>query len=133
MKMQRVTTALTVINLGLLGFTMGRLQPASAQAVPAVLRGQALEIVDAKGAVRANIKLEPAVKMADGKTSPEEVVFRLRDPQGRIRVKLGANEEGAGFLLSDDTQQPGVHILAKGSGSSLRIANKDGKEQIVKP
>jgi hypothetical protein len=66
--------------------------------------------------VRARINVEPATTMPDGKTYPEAVVFRLTDPSGRIRVKLAADQDGSGLLLANDSQQPGVHMLADGSG-----------------
>ncbi len=133
MKTQRFAVVLTVINLVILMFALARNRPSEAQGVAPVLRGQALEIVDGRGQVRARINVEPATKMADGKTYPESVVFRLTDPNGRIRVKLGADQDGSGLLLADDSQQPGVHMLAKGSGSSLKLINKGGREQIIKP
>ena len=134
MKIQRLAIALTVINLVLLMFVLAQLiRPAVAQDVAPVLRGQVLEIVDERGQVRARINVEPAVTMPDGKTYPEAVVFRLIDPNGRIRVKLGADHDGSGLLLADDSQQPGVQILAKGAGSFMKVVNKDGREQVIKP
>ena len=57
---QRLTTTLTALNLILLAFILAQLRPASAQGVAPVLRAQALEIVDEKGRVRAEIKVLPA-------------------------------------------------------------------------
>jgi hypothetical protein len=133
MKAQRLSIVLTVINLVVLVYVLAQTRPGVAQGVAPVLRGQALEIVDGRGQVRARINVEPATKMADGKTYPESAVFRLIDPNGRIRVKLGADLDGSGLLLADDSQQPGVHMLAKGSGSFLKLVNKDGREHLIKP
>ena len=99
----------------------------------AVLRGRALEIVDDRGQVRARINVEPAGRMPDGKTYPEAVVFRMTEPSGRIRVKLGADQNGSGLLLADDVQQVGVNLQANGTGSFLKVANKDGREQVIRP
>jgi len=66
-------------------------------------------------------------------TDPDEVVLRMMDPRGLIRVKLGASAEGSGLVLADDSQQPGVHILAKGMGSSVRLINRDGRERMITP
>jgi hypothetical protein len=52
---------------------------------------------------------------------------------GLIRVKLGADRDGSGLVLLDDSQQPGVHILAKGTDCFLKLTNKGGREQIIKP
>jgi len=48
MKIQRLLIALTVVNLGLLMFVLAHIQPTVAQDVGPVLRGRALEIVDAQ-------------------------------------------------------------------------------------
>lgn len=54
MKTQRSLILLTLTNLALLGFLLARTaEPVGAQDRPAVLRGSALEIVDAQGRVRA--------------------------------------------------------------------------------
>jgi hypothetical protein len=124
--------ALTIVNLLALVLTWIQLRPAAANSVAPVLRGSALEIVDEQGQVRAQIKIEPA-STNDGKKYPESAVFRLKDPEGRIRVKLAADQDGSGLVLTDDSQQPGVHVLAKGSGSSVKVVNKSGKEVVVKP
>jgi hypothetical protein len=61
------------------------------------------------------------------------VVFRLLDQDGTIRVKLGAAREGSGLLLANDATEPGVHILADSTGSSLKLRNKDGAELKLAP
>ena len=133
MRTQRLAIVLTVINLVTLTFTLAHSRRAAADGIAPVLRGRALEIVDERGQVRARINIEPAVTSPGGQRHPEAAVFRLTDPGGRIRVKLGADQEGSGLLLADDSQQPGVHILAKGTGSSLKLMNKGGREQVIKP
>lgn len=133
MKTQRLAIVLTVINLVTLMFILAQNHKSEAQSIAPVLRGRALEIVDERGQVRARINIEPATTASDGKKYPEAAVFRLIDPSGRIRVKVGADQDGSGILLADDSQQPGVHMLAKGTGSFLKLANKDGKEQVIKP
>jgi hypothetical protein len=133
MSVQRLAVVLTVINLVILLVVLAQGPPMLAQSVAPVLRGQALEIVDGRGQTRARINVEPATTTADGKTYPEAVVFRLIDPKGRIRVKLGADQEGSGLLLANDSQQPGVHLVAKGTGTVLKLINTDGREQVLKP
>jgi hypothetical protein len=72
--------------------------------------------------------------MPDGKTGyPETVMFRLVDAKGRPEVKLGASEQGGGLGLlgaSDSTQ---VVLQAEGADSSLKLKNRDGKQQLIKP
>jgi hypothetical protein len=133
MKMQRLAIALTGINLVILMLVFSQRNQAVAQKDASVLRGSALEIVDERGTIRARINMEPAVTMPDGKAYPEAVVFRLTDPEGRIRVKLGADRDGSGLLLADDAQQPGLHLLAKATESFLKVVNKNGREQVIKP
>ena len=133
MRRQRLAVVLTAINLVTMTFILARSRPATADGVAPVLRGRALEIVDGRGQVRARINVEPAVTTPDGKRHPEAAVFRLMDPQGRIRVKLGADQDGSGLLLTDDSTQPGVHLLARGAGSFLKLINKGGREQVIKP
>jgi hypothetical protein len=77
------------------------------------------ELVDKNGKQRVSIKVEP-----DG-----EVLFRLRDENGTIRVKMGAGEGGSGLLLLDHDTNPGIHALAKKSGATLTVTDKDGKKK----
>jgi hypothetical protein len=137
MKAQRLAIALTVINLVILMTTLANSRPATAQGVAPVLRGHALEIVDDRGRVRASIKLHPAdptVKMPDGKTgSPETVMFRLIDANGRPEVKLGASERGGGLGLLGDSDATHILLQAEGADGFLRLTNKEGRQQLVKP
>jgi hypothetical protein len=123
MTILRLALALTIVNIGLLLAALAQTATAGAQGTPAVLRGRALELVDGQGQQRARFNVE----------SNGEVVLRLLDEQGTIRVKLGANEDGSGLLLANDATEPGVHILAKGAGSSIKLRDKDGRERIVTP
>jgi hypothetical protein len=137
MKTQRLAAVLTVINLVFLIFHLAHLHPATAEGVQPVLRGRALEIVDDQGRVRASIKLHPAdptFKMPDGKTGhPETVMFRLIDANGRPEVKLGASEQGGGLGLIGASDTTHVLLQAEGAASSLKMTNKDGRQQIIKP
>jgi hypothetical protein len=132
MRTQKLALIVTLMNLALLAFLFARGHRVSAQEAATVLRGRALEIVDDRGKVRARIDIEPATTK-DGKTYPESVVFRMTDPAGRIRVKLGADQDGCGLMLANDSQQPGVHLLAKAPGSFLKLVNKDGRERLLEP
>ncbi|MQA29360.1 MAG: hypothetical protein GEU82_05890 [Luteitalea sp.] len=59
-------------------------------------------------------------------------MLRMTDPQGRIRVKL-ADRDGSGLLLSNDSQQPGVQMQAGAAGSSVKVIEKDGRQQVIAP
>ena len=135
MKTQRFAVVLTVINLLTLLFALPRVGQATAQVAP-VLRGRSLEIVDARGKVRAQLAVLPASTMPDGKKYPETVLLRLIDPNGRPGVKIGGSVDGSGISLAGDSERrewSGVQILAESTGSSLKLTNRDGKQQLIKP
>ncbi len=110
MKTLRFGIALTVVNLVLLVFLLADLHPLSAQDAVPVLRGRALQIVDAQGRVRAEIAVFPPERIG-GKVYPETVLFRMADQQKAPRVKLTVSEDGAALGLSD----------------------KNGKTQVIRP
>lgn len=142
MKTPRVLIALTVINLALTIFLLAQIHRVEARTTdpgsPApVLRGSSLEIVDDQGRVRASIKThagDPNFKMPDGTTGyPETVMFRLIDPKGRPEVKIGASVEGGAVGLIGETDTTHVLLEAKGTDTSLKLTNKAGKQQLIKP
>lgn len=136
MKIQRLLVALTVVNLGLLVFLLTQLRPVEAQGALPVLRGRALEIVDDQGRVRASLKVQPADRtatMPSGQTVPETVILRLIDANGRPSVKLAMSEQGAGLALVGEADATHVVLKAEGAESSLKLANRDGRQQVVKP
>jgi hypothetical protein len=123
MKTYRLAIALAVINLILVLSSLIQGSSATAKGVPPLLRARMIELVDDKGQVRAQLSVE----------SSGEVVFRLRDAQGTIRVKLGASEKGSGLLLANDATEPGIHMLATDTGTSLTLTGKDGKQHVIDP
>ncbi len=102
-----------------------------------MLRGSSLEIVDDHGRVRASIKIHPGdpnFKMPDGKIGyPETAMFRLIDPKGRPEVKLGASVDGGELGLIGETDSTHLLLKAEGPDSSLKLTNKDGRQQLIKP
>lgn len=52
-----------------------------------------------------------------------------------LRVWLGSGEVvfRSGLLLANDPTAPGVHLLAKANGSSIRVVAKDGRERLITP
>ena len=77
------------------------------------------ELLDKNGNQRVSIKVEDS----------GEVVFRMKDAKGTIRVKMGAGEDGSGLVLLDDATNPGVHALATKNSTSLTLTGKDGKKR----
>ena len=134
MKIQRLLIVLTLVNLALLIFTLAQARPTSAEGV-SVLRGRALEIVDERGRVRASVNVLPAGTQPNGETYPETVLLRLITKRGRPSVKIGASEQAAGVSFAGPTNTKDTYVIleAKGTASSLRLRNEDGREQIVKP
>ncbi len=137
MKSARFAVGLTVINLILLMSGLFRAGSATNPEIAPVLRGRALEIVDEHGRVRAMIKVfppQPNVKMPDGTTGyPETVLLRLISSQGAPNVKIAATEDGSAVSLGGESNPTHVQLLARGTNTSLKLVNKDGKEQVIKP
>jgi len=135
MKLQRLLIGLTLVNLALFIFTLAQLPPALAEGVPTVLRARALEIVDEQGRVRASLNVLPAKRQPNGETYPETVLLRLITERGRASVKISTSEQAAGVSLAGPSGTKDTYVIleAKGTASSLRLRNEDGREQIVKP
>ena len=75
---------------------------------------------------------DPSVKMPDGTTGyPETVLLRLMKSTGGAGVKLEAAENGGGFVLGGDGSC--VQVSSKSANPFVKIVNKDGREQIIKP
>jgi hypothetical protein len=153
MKIHRLLIALTIVNLGLMVWGLAQIRPGraevagplspdgvgplTAEEVAPVLRGRALEIVDDRGRVRASIKVYPAdptVKMPDGTTGyPETVLIRLINSKGRPNVKIDASETGAGVMVGGESDPTYASLSARGANPSLKMINKDGVQQTLKP
>lgn len=133
MKTQRFLIALTILNLALLLAQLIHVRPTLAQSNAPILRGRALEIVDDQGRVRASISVLPAKQMANKETFPETVILRLIDSKGKPSVKLAATEQGSVLGLLGDSEPTYARIEATGASTFVKLTNKDGHEQIVKP
>src|SRR4030095_10074280 len=110
MRTQRIALALTIVNLGLTIFLLSQIFRTRANEIAPVLRGRALEIVDAQGRIRANI-LVHGPETINGKLYPETVLFRMADPKSGPVVKLTASPNGSALGLSDDADA-GVQLFA---------------------
>jgi hypothetical protein len=129
-KMQRLAVALTAINLVLLLLTVAQTGRTTAQTVTPILRGRALELVDDRGGVRSRLDVEPT----------GEVVLRLLDKNGTIRVKLGAGEDGSGLVLADEATEPAIHLIARRSSTperptttSITLRGPGGQQRVIRP
>lgn len=134
--LDRSAAALTVINLLILAaLGIAALRPLQAQVAAPILRGRALELVDERGRVRAELKVfpaDPSVKMPDGTTGyPETVLLRLMNSTGGAGVKLEAAENGGGLVLGGDGSY--LQVSSKSPNPFVKIVSKDGREQLIKP
>jgi hypothetical protein len=136
MKTPRSLIALTSVNLVILVLTFAQqLRPAFAQGELAVLRGRALEIVDSHGRVRASIDVLPSSKAPSGEDQAETVLLRLITERGRPSVKIGSSEPTSGLSFAGPTGTKDTYLIlqSKGTTSSLKLRNEDGRERVVTP
>lgn len=134
-RIERFTIGLSLLNLGLfILLLLGQVPVAlGKQSELPVLRGRALEIVDEQGRVRANI-LVHGPETVNGVRYPETVLFRLSDPAGGPVVKLTAAANGSALGLSDGLSgNSGVQLYARDTASFVRIVDKSGRTQMLKP
>jgi hypothetical protein len=137
MKLQSVCLAITTVNFVILVWSFVDPHQTNAQASAPTLRGRALELVDDQGRVRAEIKLfppDPSVKMPDGSTGyPETVLLRLINSKGRPNVKISATEDGSAISFGGEADPTNIQLLARGTTTLLKLTNKDGRQQLLKP
>ena len=128
--------ALMALNVAvlLLGLSQ-QLRPAFAQGDLPVLRGRALEIVDAQGRVRASISVLPPSQSTTGEEQSETVLLRLITERGRPTVKIGASEPTSGLSFAGPTGTNDSYLIlqTKGTTSSLKLKNEDGRERVLAP
>jgi hypothetical protein len=137
MKERRLFLTLTALNAAMLFLSLAGFRTTAAEGIAPVLKARGFEIVDERGRVRAEIKVlprDPNVKMPDGSTGyPETVLLRLIDSTGAPNVKIAATEDGSGISLGGDSNPTNIQLLARGSTTSLKLINSDGKQTLLKP
>ena len=76
----------------------------------------------------------PNAKMPDGTTGyPETVLLRLISSKGGPNVKIAATEDGSAVSFAGESNPTDVQILARGTNTSIKLVNKDGRQQFIKP
>jgi len=128
----RALYVLTAVNLAGLALALGQqLRPVFAADEPPILRGRGLQIVDSEGRVRASISVLPP--SADEPS--DTVLLRLITERGRPTVKIGASEPTSGLSFAGPTGTKDSYLIlqTKGTTSSLRLRNEDGREELLTP
>ena len=115
MKNQRLPILLSAFNLLLLLFIAAKPSEENFEKI----RVKEFELVDKAGVKRISFKTED-----DG-----EVIMRLIDKTGTIRVKIGANENGSGLVLLNNSTELGFQALAKKEGSKIVLVDANGKKR----
>jgi hypothetical protein len=123
MSFPRLTMALTALNIGLVLVVLVQASSVGAGSADKVLRAQEWELIDASGQVRSSFRVEES----------GEVVLRLIDQTGTIRVKLGAGADGSGLVLLDNETEPGVQMLAGPDEPTVKLFGKDGEDLVLTP
>jgi hypothetical protein len=123
MNINRLAVFLTILNLTILTLILAQGRILSAPPTSDSLRVRSIELVDGSGQVRAQLNVE----------SSGEVVFRLRDEGGTVRVKLGASDNGSGLLLLNDLTEPGIQLLADRDSTRITLTEQGGAQQEIKP
>jgi hypothetical protein len=127
---------LVVLNVAVLALSLAQqVHPAFAQGQLPVLRGRALEIVDNQGRVRASISVLPPSTSTSGEEQSETVLLRLITERGRPTVKIGSSEPTSGLSFAGPTGTKDSYLIlqTKGTTSSLKLRNEDGREQVLAP
>lgn len=128
MKSHKLTLALTCVNLAAaVAVWAGPAwdKPAAAESLQTskVIRAQAIELVDERGQVRAQLHLGE-----DGGGN-----LRLRSGDGTVRVKLAGTAGGSALLLLDQETEPAVWLTAGQSGTSITLKEKGKEKHVIKP
>jgi hypothetical protein len=98
-------------------------QAQQVEKVPAVIRAQAIELVDKKGQVVGQLHVGE-----DGGGN-----LRLRSGDGTVRVKLAGTTDGSGLLLLDKEAEPALWLVTNKSGTSVTLAEKGKQKRVIKP
>lgn len=128
MRWRVFVATLIVVNLALLTYLLRGLVPSRAmqgeKVTATAVRAQAVELVDSRGDVRAQLYLG-----ADGGGN-----LRLRAANGEVRVKIGATEEGGGLMFADGRTEPAVQLGANGpSDPHLTLTAAENRRTVLSP
>ena len=123
MNMLRIAVALGALNLAILVGAAIQARPAGAAGRRRYPSGQGSR---AGGRGRQNPREDRRRARRRGRVSAARSA-------GHHSREAGSREGRVGLLLANDATEPGVHILAKAEGSSIRVVNKDGRQRVIAP
>jgi hypothetical protein len=106
-----------------LNISTAQAQQQQVEKTPAVVRAQAIELVDKKGQVVGQLHVGE-----DGGGN-----LRLRSGDGTVRVKLAGTADGSGLLLCDKEAEPAVWLATNKSGTSVTLAERGKQKRVIKP
>ena len=118
-----VIAVLLLVHLVRPALTSSSAQASQVEKAPAIIRAQAIELVDQKGQVVGQLHVGE-----DGGGN-----LRLRSGDGMVRVKLAGTADGSGLLLFDKEAEPAVWLAANKSGTSVTLAEKGREKRLIKP
>jgi len=132
-RFNKLSIALTGANFVLLcGILLGHVPALGAKTQPSpVLRGRAIEIVDATGQVRFSVGVEAAT-VEGGKRFPDRVLMRISSPGAGPGVKLVSSAEGTALLLMHN-DRPAARMQTGTDSAFIRLIAADGKERTIAP
>jgi hypothetical protein len=112
-----------------------QVRPVVAASELPVLRGRALEIIDAQGRVRASISVLQPGTTQTGDAPTETVLLRLITEQGRPTVKIAASEPQSGLSFAGPTGTQSTYAILEATkdSASLTLRAENGHEQVLKP
>ena len=135
MNTTRTLVALTIVNLVLVatGMVQHARAAMSREELP-VLRGRALEIVDAQGRIRASITVLPGRSEALAEPA-DTVLLRLITERGRPTVKIASSEPQSGLSFAGPTETKDTYVIleAAARSTSLKLRAEDGRELLLRP
>jgi hypothetical protein len=124
MDSQQLLVGLTAVNVMLVATTWTGPKAPHREDPAKVIRAQAIELVDERGQVRAQLHLG-----ADGSGN-----LRLRDGNGHVRIKLGTSVEGGtGLLLMDQSIEPTLSLVTARSGTSMTLVGPGQRRLVITP
>ena len=72
--------------------------------------------------------------MPDGMTGyPETVLLRLISSKGGPNIEIAATEDGSAMVLGGESDPTHIQLLARGTNTSVKLTDKDGRQQVIQP